>query len=290
MTGVEAWGDLSDLVRQIDVPPLGNGVFEAPAYRELKRNVIEGSELLGQAIVAASRIAEGQRVVSAHAIFSRAARFDRPLRLDASLRRKGRGFSTAAVEISQDGKSVASALALLDRGAPDVIRHQAVMPDVPSPEASESHDFGITGREVRIARGAFSRDPAAVGPPELNAWLRFREGPDDPALRQGLLTQFMGRLTIASAMRPHRGVSESMAHRSLSTGVLSLSVAHHEDADYSQWLLYSNTAIQAGNGLAQVEGRVFAQDGRLLASGTSLTMVRAPEGDPAAHGGFARFM
>ncbi len=42
--------------------------------------------------------------------------------------------------------------------------------------------MGVTGREVRIVDGAYTGDPdAPVGPPVLDAWVRFAELPDDPA-------------------------------------------------------------------------------------------------------------
>ena len=76
------WGDAADLVRLLDVTPLGGGRFASPPYpdppigtflRELRstraRVVIEGGQLLGEAIVAASKSVPGQRVTFASMIF-----------------------------------------------------------------------------------------------------------------------------------------------------------------------------------------------------------------------------
>ena len=42
--------------------------------------------------------------------------------------------------------------------------------------------MGVTGRDLRVVDGAYTADPdAPVGPPELDAWVRFRDVPDDPA-------------------------------------------------------------------------------------------------------------
>lgn len=108
-------------------------------------------------------------------------------------------------------------------------------------------------------------------------------------MRQALLLQFVGRNTIASAMRPHEGVGIKQAHRTISTGVLACTATLHEDPDLSDWLLYTNTAFYSGRGLAQVDGRVFERNGRLVASATTQVMIRKYEkGDSSSYGGRAR--
>ena len=46
------WGDVADLLRLMDLEPAGPDLFVAPAYEDCRRNVVEGSQLLGQAIIA----------------------------------------------------------------------------------------------------------------------------------------------------------------------------------------------------------------------------------------------
>jgi acyl-CoA thioesterase len=268
------WGDLADLVRLMDVQPVGPGLYEAPIHEDRRRNVVEGSQLLGQAIIAAAKDVPDQRAVSAHMIFSRPARFDLPLFFKTTVVRRGRSFSTVSVEAAQEGKSVASALVLMDAGAPDKIRGKATMPAVPGPEASPFHDYGMTGRDVRFVNGDYGRPPDFIGPPEIYGWVRHRDAPAEPYLRQGLLAQFTGHMTIAAALLPHPGLGESLAHVTLSTGVLTITVALHDDANLLGWLLYANPAIYAGRGLVQGQGRVFGADGRLVASYTVQAMVR----------------
>jgi acyl-CoA thioesterase len=268
------WGDLTDLVRLMDVQPAEPGLYEAPIYEDRRRNVVEGSQLLGQAIVAASKEVPDQHAVSAHMIFSRPARFDLPLFFKVAVLRRGRSFSTVSVEAAQEGKPVASALVLMDKGAPDKIRGQVSMPSVSGPEASPFHDYGMTGRDVRFVDGNYGRPPDYIGPPEIYGWVRHRTVPLEPHLRQALLAQFTGHMTIAAALLPHHGLGESLAHVTLSTGVLAITVALHDEANLLDWLLYANPAIYAGRGLVQGEGRVFGEDGRLIASYNVQAMVR----------------
>jgi acyl-CoA thioesterase len=207
-------------------------------------------------------------------IFSRPARFDLPLNFRVTKIRTGRSFSTLSVEATQADKSVASALVLTDKGAPDKIRGQVVMPVVTGPDASPFHDYGMTGRDVRFVDGAYTLPATKTAPPEIYGWVRHREAPDEPWLRQALLAQFTGHMTISASLLPHAGLGEEQAHFTLSTGVLAITVAFHDEADLTRWLLFANPAIYAGRGLVQGEGRVFGEDGRLIASYTVQAMVR----------------
>ncbi len=287
-TRFPTWGDATELRRLIDVEPVGKNRFVGPAYGDTPRNVVEGGQLLAQAVVAASKAVPGQRVTSASMIFSRAAAFDQPLELDVEVLRGGRTFSTVEARVTQDGSLRSAGLLLMDAGAPDVIHHAAAMPQVAGPEDAVPHDFGVTGRELRVVDGAYDPDPERIGPPELYVWARFRDAPSEPYLHAALLAQSTTHWTIAAAMLPHQGFGEADAHVSLSTGIMQTTIAFHDEIDVTGWLLYANQAIWSGRGLAQGEGRVFTRDGRLVASYSVQAMIRAFEKDPAAMGKDAR--
>ncbi|MCB2049436.1 MAG: thioesterase family protein [Novosphingobium sp.] len=269
------WGDITDLVHLMDVQPVGEDLFEAPTFGNVRRNVVEGGQLLGDIIVAAGRTDPGKRLISAHAIFSRPAIFDKTLQVAVNRSRMGRSFSTVSVEVTQDGKPISTGAVLLDSGADDLIRHDVEMPDIAGPQDAVPYDFGLIGRELRIVDEAYHPDPDRVGEPEIHAWMRHRWQPDDPLSRQAIIGQPTTHWTIASAMRPHKGYGEVQAHRTISTGVLSSTIYFHDDPDLTEWLLYSTRATHAGAGLAQGEGRIFTESGRLVATYSVQVMVRA---------------
>jgi acyl-CoA thioesterase-2 len=279
------WDDATELVRLMDVQPTGENRFQGPAHGLTPRNVVEGGQLLGEAIVAASKTVPGQRVTSASMIFSKAASFDEPVELDVDVLRGGRSFSSVEVRISQGSKLRTTGLLLMDAGSDDVIRGVTDMPDLVGPEeAVPFPDFGVLGRDIRVIDAAYSQDPDKIGPPEINVWVRFRDQPTESYLHAALLAQSTTHWTIAAALLPHPGLGEALAHISLSTGVMKATVAFHDEVDVSDWLLYTNRAIWAGRGQAQGDGRVFTRDGRLVASYSIQTMIRAFERDPAAMG------
>jgi uncharacterized protein (DUF427 family)/acyl-CoA thioesterase len=283
-TPFPAWGDEDDLLRLIDAAPVSEGRYEAPGYHERSRNVVEAGQLLAQAIAAVSKELPGQRVTAVTMNFARAASFDDPIEVAVEVPRRGRTFSSATVRMEQNGKLIAPALFLLDAGAPAIITNTLAMPDVPGPYESTPHDMRVTGRDLRIVNDAYSPDPDLVGPPTIYAWIRFRDDPAAPYLRQGLVAQATGHWPIAAAMRPHKGVGEADAHKTLSTGIMSASLAFHDDAPLDRWFLYATTAIWSGHGLTQGEGRVFTEDGVLLASYSLQAMVRGFSAEQAARG------
>ncbi len=275
-----AWGEARDLLALIDVEPTGPTSFVGAPYRDTTRNVVEGGQMLAQAVVAASKTIPDQRVTSAYMIFSRSAAFDAPLDLEVDVLRGGRTFSTVEVRVSQDDKLRSTGLLMLDAGAPDTIRAHVPMPDVAGPRDSVPLDMRVTGRDLRIVDGAYHPDPDRIGPPEIYAWCRFREAPDAPYLHAALMAQSTTHWTIAAAMRPHAGFGEADAHVTLSTGIMSIAMAFHEPVDVTQWLLYANPAVYAGRGLAQGEGHVFTGDGHLVATYTVQAMIRGFAHDP----------
>lgn len=271
------WGDAADLIAILDVQPDGEGRYcSTPRGNWEQRSVVEGSQMLGQAIVAAGRHAPGRRAVSASMVFTRATDATAPYAIELDPISDGRTFSALAVRATQGDRVCAAGTVLLDVTAPDVIRHADAAPDVPGPDESTPHDMAVTGRDIRIVDDAYTGDPdAPVGPPVLDAWVRFDHVPDDRPIHAGLLAQFTGHLSIAAAMRPHAGVGQDQAHRTLSTGINAISLAIHREVRADEWMLYDHRSTFAGDGMTHSECRVYDEQGGLVASFTVDAMVRA---------------
>ena len=269
------WGDAADLIDLLDVRPDGQHRATSSARADWRRPVTEGSQMLGQALVAAIRASGGRRPVSAHLVFARAADAREPVDIELDVVADGRTFTSLLAEVTQGGRRIASGSVLLDVTAPDLIRHATAPPDVPGPYDSPAYDMAVTGRDLRIVDGAYTGDPEApVGPPVLDAWVRFRDVPDDPAIHVALLAQFTGHLSIAAAMRPHAGVGQQEAHRTLSTAINAIGISFHAPPRADRWLLYRHHSTFAGDGMSHAECRVHDEDGALVASFTVDAMIR----------------
>jgi uncharacterized protein (DUF427 family)/acyl-CoA thioesterase len=297
------WGSAADLIRLMDVAPVGEGRFVAPTYPDpphgtffdwakalTARNVVEGGQLLGDIVVAASKTDPAKRVTSAYATFVKAASFGESIDVAVEVLRGGRSVTTVAARLSQGGSLRCAGMALLDVGSDDVLRVTAPMPDVAGPHDSPPLDMAVVGRELREVGGSYAAGRDELGPPEVYVWARYRDAPAEQYLQQAVVAQMSTHWSIAAAMRPHEGITELDAHRTVSTGPLTVSIAFHDDIDITQWMLYANPAIWAGRGSVQGDGRVFSIDGRLLASYTVQAMVRPFAAPPDALGGSQRAM
>jgi acyl-CoA thioesterase-2 len=272
------WGDAADLIDILNVRPDADGSYRGVPRDNTAnphRDVVEGSQLLAQAIIAAGRRAPERRVVSATMVFMRAANTSEPLRIELDELSSGRNFTTLAPHVRQSGKLCASGIMLLDATAPDVIRHAAEFPDTSGPYASEYFDMSMTGRDIRFVDGAYTGDPnAPVGPPLLDAWVRFRRVPEDRHLHAALLAHFTGNASIAAALRPHAGIGQDQAHRTLSTAINAISISFHADVRADRWMLFRHHSTFAGDGMTHSECRVYECTGTLLASFSVDAMVR----------------
>ncbi|MDD9933270.1 MAG: thioesterase family protein [Myxococcales bacterium] len=271
------WGDVSDLIALLDVRSRSEGRFiSTPRDADSDhRGVVEGSQMLAQSIVAASRHTQGRRVVHASMVFMRAAGTGEPLELELEELSGGRSFTTLAPRVRQGDRTCASGIMLLDATAPDVMRHAVPKPVTASVDASPPFDMGVTGREIRFVDGAYTGDPEApAGPPVIEAWVRYRDVPEDPAIHAALLAHFTGHVSIAAAMRPHAGIGQAQAHRTLSTAINAIHLAFHADVRADRWTLYRHHSTFAGDGMTHSECRVHAEGGELLASFSVDAMVR----------------
>jgi acyl-CoA thioesterase-2 len=287
-THLPVWGTAQELAGLMDVASDGEGRFVAPPHPDPRlgtffamgwhaerRNVVEGGQLLGGAIVAAARSRPDQRVTSAHITFLKIASFDEPIHYAVDAARRGGTLSTFDVSVEQAGALRARALVMTDIGTADLVRHAVAMPDVPPPDRCPTLDFHVVGRELRVVDGAYRLEDSPAGSPELFVWSRFVDAPDDEAVRQALLAQATTHYSINAALRPHEGVAEADAHRTISTGPISATIAFHDEVDVTRWLLTETRAIWAGRGSTQSQVRVFTEDGRLVASKTVQSIVRA---------------
>ncbi|MCH7789885.1 MAG: thioesterase family protein [Acidobacteria bacterium] len=269
------WGDASDLIDLLDVESLGDGSYLCGARSDWRRPVVEGSQILAQAVVAGSRHGPGRRLVNASMLFPRAADARETYSIALDEITIGRTFSTLGVRAAQSERICGVGTLLFDVTSDDLIKHCDSIPDVVGPYDSVPLDMSVTGRDIRVVGGSYTGDSSApVGPPEIDAWVRFRKVDDDPAIHAGLLAQFTGHMSIAAAMRPHAGIGQDQAHHTLSTAVNAISISIHADVRVDQWLLYHHRSTFAGGGMTHSECRVHDEDGALVASFTVDAMVR----------------
>jgi acyl-CoA thioesterase len=270
---------IDGLLRALTLEPVERDRYRAGNLDD-GHAVVFGGQLLGQSIVAALAGQDGKMVKTVHTIFARAASHEAPLEIAVERLHEGRTFSSSAVTIEQGGRPCTRSLVLLTADEPDFIRHAEPAPQVPGPDDCKPLGAASGAWEVRVAPGVDVNDPSLVGPPELDVWTRFAGAPDDPAVSQALLAFATDGFLIGTAMRPHAGVGQAQAHRTVSTGVVSHTLTFHEPCSAGEWLLLSHRSPYAGRGRCYGRADVFRADGTLVAGFVQdgLIRARAPAG------------
>lgn len=259
--------------------PVGDDRYRAGNLAS-EHNVVFGGQLLAQSVMAGLAGQDGKAVKTIHTVFARAAMPDAPLDVAVERMHGGRSVASSTVTISQGEQICTRSLVLLSAAEEDVIRH-ADKPRSPSSPSDVAKTVRAVGAwEVGIVGGVDVNDPDAVGPPELDVWVRFAGAPADPATDQALVAYSTDGFLIGTAMRPHAGVGQSQAHVTLSTGVLSHTLTYHEPCPAAQWHLLQQWSSYAGHGRTYGRGDIFREDGQLAASFVQDAMIRARSGGP----------
>jgi acyl-CoA thioesterase II len=273
----EAQGD--DRPDAFRLTPVGERRYMATSIGDpAVRDVVYGGQLLAQMILASNAVAETKQVASIHTVFARSASVSSPLEIEVDVIHDGRTMGSHAVTVRQGDRVCAQGLVLRSAGGPDLIRHGPAMPEVDGPDHAPATAQGALlppGTELRVVGGVDTWDPdSPLGPAELYVWIRLPDTADDPALAQALLAYGTDGFLIGTAMRPHAGIGQNMAHRNIATGVVSHTLTFHEPVEVGTWLLMAHESPYAGRGASYGRAHVFHQDGSLVASFVQENVIR----------------
>lgn len=268
---------LADLLASFDLTDTSDNAdgtrFTAPNV-PIGHGVVHGGQILGQSIVAAALGQEGKFVKTVHTVFPRAGSTEVETEIVVDRFHSGGSMGSATVSFVQNGRVCARSNVLLTADEPDLIKHAATGKAVEGPD--ESPPTKMSGDwDVRVVGGVDISDPEAVGPAELDVWVRFPGAPQDRVINQALLSVSTDAFLIGTAMRPHAGIGQAQAHKTLTTGVLSHTLTFHEPAYAGDWLLLAQQSPYAGHGRTYGTANVFTQDGTLVASFVQDAIVRA---------------
>jgi acyl-CoA thioesterase-2 len=281
---------LDDLLRLLDLEPLEVNLFRGQS-RDLGGKAVFGGQVIGQALVAATRTVEGRWPHSLHAYFLRPGDMALPIVYEVDRVRDGKSFSARRVQAIQGGEVLLSMICSFQVPEPG-FEHQAPMPDVPPPESLRPQRELVKewlaavpkvpprireAFERRIAvefRPVEPRNPLlpTVDAPRQNYWVRASGPlPDAPLLHACVLAYASDFSLLSTALRPH-GVSW------LTPGLAVASIDHaiwfHRPFRIDDWLLYAmdSPTAQGGRGLSR--GQFFDRSGRLVVSVTQENLMR----------------
>jgi acyl-CoA thioesterase II len=286
-----------ELVALLDLERIDADLFRGGQPDSVRARVY-GGQVAAQALIAGIRTVDAAYAVhSLHSYFLLPGDYSVPIVYDVERIREGRSFQTRRVVARQHGRAIYFQ-ALNFQRAEEGFEHQDVMPEVKPPEdgmdlvdlmrRGGNADADALGKEwgaldVRwLGSSRFGLDPDPDHPSQARMWVRLRDGlGDDPVVHLAAFTyasdvSLLGSTLAAQAVNPAETQMASLDH----------SIWFHRPFRADRWWLYDQTspAAQGARGLAF--GRVFTQDGTLVATAAQEGLIR-PRSDGYAGPGQA---
>jgi acyl-CoA thioesterase-2 len=247
-----------------------------------------GGQVAGQALVAAGRtIDPARRVHSLHGYFIRPG--DRTVPIDYHVEniRDGRSFSVRRAVARQHGKTIFFMSASFHREE-EGLDHQAPPPEgVPPPEdvptmtdrlARYPERLGIWSQIPRPIDVRYVGEPGWVSPgtrppaDRQRVWMRI-DGklPDDPLLHACALTYASDLTLLDSVLSVH---GEVWGPGGLGGASLDHALWFHRPFRADEWFLYDCWSPSASGARGLATGRMFALDGRHIATAVQEGLLR----------------
>jgi acyl-CoA thioesterase-2 len=277
---------LADLLQLLDLEPLELNLFRGES-RDIGSPQVFGGQVLGQALVAASRTVEGRLCHSLHAYFLRRGDFNAPIVYQVDRSRDGQSFTTRRVLAIQHGEQIFH-MSCSFQTAEEGLDHAEWMPDVPPPE--ELRDYEEYREELVTqlpdkVRGFFEHKRPfefrpVVMPDYLNpkvqparkyVWVRAvdRVPSDDPVLHRCLLAYVSDYNLLDTSTLPH-----ARSFLTLQMASIDHAMWFHRPFRADDWLLYVVDSPSASGARGFARGSVYTRGGALVASSAQEGLIR----------------
>ncbi|XP_019434675.1 PREDICTED: uncharacterized protein LOC109341269 isoform X1 [Lupinus angustifolius] len=245
-----------------------------------------GGQLIGQALVAASKSVDHLKVVhSFHAYFILAGDLNVPIIYKVHRLRDGKSFATRTVDAIQKGKIIFTLMASFQKEEPGLDHQEVAMPFVPAPDTllpmEELRERRLTDArfpiayrnkvattefipwpiEIRFCEAKISTN-MTKSPPSFRYWFRAKgKLSDDQALHRCVVAYASDLIFLQVTLNPHR--RKGFRTRSVS---LDHSMWFHRPVRADDWVLFWIFTPTSYNARGYVTGYMFNQKGELLVS------------------------
>ncbi|MCT4655682.1 MAG: acyl-CoA thioesterase II [Cohaesibacter sp.] len=276
------------LLTILDLEPLEHNLFRGRSPQDGWQRVF-GGQVIGQALVAASRTVEADREAhSLHGYFMRPGDPSVPIIYEVDRIRDGRSFVTRRVVAIQHGKAIFTMAASYHKKEPG-LSHQMEMPKVPMPEdlpdERELVEAFMATAPDNIKAYFRKERPIELRPvnlehytsskkfdPVQHVWVRVTgKLPDDPAIHRCALAYLSDMTLLDTCLFAH---GRSVFNKDVAPASLDHAMWFHDDFRADEWLLYSQDSPSASGARGFNRGSLYTRDGRLVASAVQEGLIR----------------
>jgi acyl-CoA thioesterase-2 len=283
---------VADLLATLNLEPLEVNLFRGRSPQTSLQRVF-GGQVIGQALVAATRTVDGRPPHSLHAYFLLAGDPKVPIVYEVDRIRDGKSFTTRRVVAIQHGHAIFS-MSVSFHADEDGLDHQMPAPGVPKPDALPSEaeiKQTVLPQLPEAVRRYYSRErPIELRPVEFgryigqkpadgrfNVWIRATSRlPDDPAIHRCVLAYASDMMLLDTALVPH---GRSVFDQSIMGASLDHALWFHRPFRADEWLLYAQDSPNLHGARGFARGLIYSADGTLVASVAQegLLRLRRPE-------------
>ncbi|MCP4603141.1 MAG: acyl-CoA thioesterase II [Proteobacteria bacterium] len=279
---------LVELLDLLELEKIEENIFRGKS-QDLGFGNIFGGQVLGQSLSAAFQtVPKDRKVHSLHGYFLRPGDPTQPIVYDVDCIRDGRSFTTRRIVAIQKGRaifSMSSSFHITESG----FEHQDEMPDVDGPQGLVSdlerarrvqHKIPEPDRAKLICdRPLEIRQVNPVNPfnpqkmkPVRHAWFKATDTmSDDPAIHQYMLAYASDFALVGTCLNPH---GHTFWEPDMQVTSLDHAMWFHRDFRMDDWLLHTMHSSNACGALGMNHGRIFSNDGRLVASVAQEGLIR----------------
>ena len=279
---------LETLLSILDLEQVSDTQFRGVSPKDGWQRVY-GGQVLGQALVAASRTVDEARTAhSLHANFLVGGEPDHPITYEVERTRDGGSFSSRRVSAAQHGRIIFTMTASF-HAQEHGFEHQTEMPDVPPPESLPGADqvmapfldkFPEVIRRYWMGDRPFEMRPVDMSRywsrkkqrPVQHIWLRANgKLPGDQKLHQCMLSYASDFTLLDTALIAH---GRLLFDSELQLASLDHALWFHRPFKADDWLLYSQDSPNAFGARGFCRGSIFTRDGILVASVAQEGLIR----------------
>ncbi|HEY3637937.1 MAG TPA: acyl-CoA thioesterase II [Rhizomicrobium sp.] len=278
---------IGQLIALLDLEPIEVNIFRGISPEDCSQRVF-GGQVLGQALVAASRTCEARICHSMHAYFLIGGDPKVPILYEVDRSRDGASFSSRRVVAIQHGRPIfhmSASFQVEEQG----VEHQIDPPIVPPPDSLPSEDdfrhtyahrIPETHRAHFLRRRPIEMRPVDgeaifrpnVRPPHQAIWMRAIEAlPPQIALHQCVLAYASDMTLLETSLLPH-GVW--WFDPRLQIASIDHAMWFHRSFRADEWLLYVHDSPSASGARGFNRGLIYTADGKLVASVAQEGLIR----------------
>ncbi|WP_285764858.1 acyl-CoA thioesterase [Biformimicrobium ophioploci] len=276
---------LEKLIKLLDVEQLDSNLFRSQQHVENHRKTLFGGQVLGQALMAATRTVVQRLPHSLHAYFLRPGSSEMPVIYDVDPIRDGGSFTTRRVVARQKGRAIFN-MSVSFQVEEQGFEHQSEMVrGLPDPESLKNtqevlEQAGLATKQNDQRR--FMVDFRPVDPnsyfapntrePKCYFWLRcLGSFSDDPVEHRCALSYASDMGLLGTSLQPH---PITLFDPKMMAASLDHAMWFHRNFRADDWLLYETDSPTAIGARGFNRGQFFTRDGILVASTAQEGLVR----------------